>query len=72
MIKILKKVGEIKWYDLMKKYFSTIKKSLEKTLVLTSPDYKKDFKILPFSSKHTITTVLFHKNDEGHEQPLNF
>jgi hypothetical protein len=30
----------------------------------------KDFYLFSFSSEHTIATVLFHKNSEGHEHPI--
>lgn len=54
-----------------KRIFSRIKFFLLQASVLVSPDYT-DFLVFPFSSEHTITTILLHENDQGFEQLITF
>jgi hypothetical protein len=69
---MLKKNNEVKWTIEAKASFTHIKKVISEATVLASPDYLKDFLIFPFTSKQTLATVLFQKNDEGFEQPIAF
>jgi hypothetical protein len=45
---------------------------LTEALVLTSPEYSKDFLIFSFASFDTVATILLQKNAEGLEQPISF
>jgi len=45
---------------------------LVETHVLVSPDYAKELFIFSFTSEETIVAVLLQKNEEGHEQPIDF
>lgn len=69
---MMKKDIEIKWGSEAKKYFSEVKVALTCALILTSPNFAKDFMIFPFASEHTIVAVLLQKNKEGHEQSITF
>ena len=54
---MLKKDSVLKWTVEAKQSFDFIKQALTKTPVLISPDFKKDFIIFSFASKHTIAAV---------------
>jgi hypothetical protein len=69
---MLKKYVVVKWSLEEKSTFQRIKKALVESIVLSSPDYAKDFFIFSFSSEETIVVVLLQKNGEGHEQPIAF
>ena len=69
---MLKKDSVLKWTVEEKQSFDSIKQYLTKTPVLISPDFKKDFIIFSFASKHTIAAVLLQKNNQGFEQPIAF
>jgi hypothetical protein len=69
---IVKKHNEVKWRSEAKVSFQRVNKSIGKTPVLVSLDYSKDFLIFSFASKHTVATVLLHKNNDGFEQPISF
>ena len=69
---MLRKGSDIKWSSEAKNSFEEIKDALTKAPVLISPNFEKDFQIYSFASEHTIASVLFQKNEEGHEQPIAF
>ena len=46
--------------------------ALTRTLVLTSPQFDRDFIIFSFSSEHTIAAILLQKDDQGCEKPIAF
>jgi hypothetical protein len=69
---MLKKDSEVKWKSESKTSFQCIKKVISEALVLTSPDYTKEFLIFSFSSEHTIAAVLLQKNEESFERPIAF
>lgn len=55
---MLKKHSSIKWTVESKQEFEEIKMALTRTLVLSSPQFDRDFIIFPFASEHTIAVVL--------------
>jgi len=67
-----KKGNDIKWDEESKFFFERIKTSIMEVPVLINRDYKKDFIIFPFLSKHTIVVVLLQKNQQGYEQHVAF
>jgi len=60
---MLKKKNEVKWSREAKESFQPVKKSIGQALVLTSPDYTKEFLIFSFASEYTIAVVLLQKNE---------
>ena len=72
MQKLLKKDAKFEWDSEGKEAFRSIKDCIARSLVLTSPDYSKEFQIFSFVSKDTIADVLLQKNKEGQEQPIAF
>jgi hypothetical protein len=69
---ILSKGNEVQWTVESRYSFNQIKKALTKALVLTSPNYSKDFLIFSFASFDPVEVVLLRKNVEGLEQPISF
>ena len=69
---MLKKDSKVKWTIETKQAFEEIKKYLTQTLVLTSPNFDKDFIIFSFASEHTIAVVWLQKDDQGCEKPIAF
>eukprot|EP00253_Pinus_taeda_P026182 PITA_26182 len=69
---MLKKDSKVKWTMETKQALEEIKKALTQTLVLTSPNFDKDFIIFSFASEHTIVVVLLQKDDQGCENPIAF
>ena len=65
---ILKKDSSIKWIVDVKQSFEEIKMALTRTLVLTSPQFDRDFIVFSFASEHIITAVLLQKDDQGCEK----
>ena len=55
---MLKKGSEIKWIDSIINSFESVKKAIMESPTLISLDYRKDFHVFSFSSKHTIVVVL--------------
>ena len=49
-----------------------IKEFIERSPVLISLDYSKDYQIFSFATEDTITGVLLQKNHEGLKQPIAF
>ena len=62
---MLKKDSVIEWTTEAKAAFDDIKKDISQALVLTNPNFSKDFLIFTFASEHTIAGVLLQKNSEG-------
>ena len=69
---MLKKDSKVKWTLEAKQAFGGIKSVLTQALVLTSPQFDKDFIIFSFASDHTIAAVLLQKDDQGNEKPIYF
>ena len=65
LYKLLKKDAKFEWDEQGKKAFKEIKAAISQSLVLVSPDYSKDFKILSFASEDNIAGVLLQTNDQG-------
>jgi hypothetical protein len=66
---MLKKGNEIKWIP---ESFEDIKVALTKALVLSSPNFEKDFILFSFASEHTIASVLLQKDDHNFEKPIAY
>ena len=58
MHKLLKKDVKFEWDSEGKESFRSIKDCIARSLVLTSPNYSKEFHIFSFSSEDTIARVL--------------
>ena len=69
---LLKKDVKFEWDSEGNESFRNIKYFIARSLVLTSPDYSKEFQIFSFASEDTIVEVLLHKNKKGQEQPIAF
>lgn len=69
---MLKKGLEIKWIDVARRYFESIKRAIMEAPTLISLDYGKEFHIFSFASGETLTTVLLQTNEEGSENPVAF
>ena len=67
---MLKKDAEIKWHEEARSSFTAIKYSLTEALVLSSPNFEKDFLTFSYASHETIATILLMKNKKGFEQPI--
>ena len=72
MQKLLKKYTKFEWDSEGKESFISIKDCLERSPVLTSTTYSKEFRIFSFASEDTIVEVLLQKNKEGQEHPISF
>jgi len=68
----LKKNAKVKWSLETKQAFETIKATLTQALVLTSPQFDKDFIIFSFAFEHTIVSIILKKDDQGNENPISF
>lgn len=69
---MLKKGHDLKWSDEAKRDFLDIKHAFCHSLVLSSPNYCRDFQLFSFVSDFTMAIVLLQKNIEGMEQPIAF
>jgi hypothetical protein len=69
---VLRKGNEVKWTTESRESFNQIKKELNEALVLTIPNYSKDFLIFSFDSFDTVAVGLLQKNVEGLEKPISF
>ena len=69
---MLKIDSSIKWTIEAKQSSEEIKMALTRTLVLTSPQFDRDFIIFYFALEHTIAAVLLQKDDQGCEKPITF
>ena len=72
LLKLLKKDAKYEWTEEGRNAFKSIKDAIDKSPVLISPNYSKDFQIFSFASEDTIPGVLLQKNEEGQEQPIAF
>jgi hypothetical protein len=69
---MLKKGNEIKWNPETMKSFEDIKVALNKALMLSNPDFMKEFILFSFASEHTIDDVLLWKDDQNFEKPMAY
>lgn len=69
---MLRKELEIKWIDVVRSSFESIKQDFMETPTLINPNYTKEFYNFSFSSYDTPAIVLLQKNDEGVEYPVAF
>jgi hypothetical protein len=69
---MLRKDSKVKWTEEARHSFESIKNAIMIAPVLISPNFDKDFYIFSFSSNDTIAVVLLQKNEDGHEQPVEF
>jgi len=69
---MLRKGSEIKWANLARKFFESIKKAIMEALTLISPDYSEEFHIFSFASEDTLAVVLLQADEEGLEHPVAF
>lgn len=69
---MLKKGSDIRWAEESRYPFERIKTTIMEALVLIHADYTKDFIISPFSSEHTIATILLQKNEQGYRKTIAF
>ena len=69
---MLKKGSEIKWTDVARRSFESIKRAIMESPTLISPNYSKEFHIFSFASDDTLAAVLLQKDDESSEHPMAF
>eukprot|EP00253_Pinus_taeda_P030701 PITA_30701 len=69
---MLKKGAEIKWIDIARQSFESIKKAIMEAPTLISPHYNKEFHIFSFASEDTIAAVLLQADEEGSKHPVAF
>lgn len=69
---MLKKGSEIKWTDIARGSFESIKKYIMEVPTLIRPNYNKEFHIFSFASEDTIAAVLLQADEEGSEHPWHF
>eukprot|EP00253_Pinus_taeda_P030845 PITA_30845 len=69
---MLKKDAKVKWSLETKQAFGSIKTALTQMLVLTSPQFDRDFTIFSFASEHTIAAVLLQKDAQSNEKRIAF
>ncbi len=61
-----------KWVEEGKKAFEDIKASISLAPLLVSLDFKKDFIMCYYASKHTLSCILTQKNDQDKEASIAF
>lgn len=64
--------SSFKWNDMGKHAFQGIKTVIASAPILCHPNYKRDFIIYCYASKHTLSTILMQNNDEGIQAPIDF
>jgi len=64
---MLKNGIEVRWTDVERKSFDSIKKAIMQAPTLISPDYSKEFHLFSFASKDTIIVVLLQQDEAGQE-----
>ena len=69
---LLKKNVKFVWDKNCDISFSKLKKAISTSHVLACPDYNKEFLIYSYASEDMIAMVLLQKNNENHEQPIDF
>ena len=68
---MIKGNSSFKWSDPGNKAFKYIKNAIANALILCHPNYKKDFVIYYYPSKHTLSTILMQEN-RGVQAPIVF
>lgn len=69
---MLKKGFDIKWTDVARIYFETIKRAIMEVPTLISQNYSKEFHIFSFASGDTLETIFLQKDDEGSEHQVGY
>ena len=71
-MRLLKKDTSFLWDERSQESFDTLKKALASALVLSPPDYSRDFLLYVIASQETICMVLVEENDELHENVIYY
>ena len=71
-MRLLKKDTSFLWDERSQESFDTLKKALASALVLSPPDYSRDFLLYVIASQETICMVLVEENDELHENIIYY
>eukprot|EP00253_Pinus_taeda_P011220 PITA_11220 len=69
---MLKKGLEVRWTDVARKSFESIKKAIMEAPTLIILDYSKEFHIFSFASNDTLAAVLLQADKEGSEHLVAF
>ena len=69
---MLRKGSEIKWTDIARISFESIKKAIMEAPILISLDYSKEFHLFSLASEDTLAAVLLQADEEGSEHPMAF
>ena len=69
---MIKKVVTFKWNELEKEAFVKIKKLIEESPALLSPDFNREFYLYTFASNFSYAGVLTQRNAQGDELPILF
>ena len=69
---MLKKGSEVRWTDVARKSFESIKKAIMESPTLSSLDYNKEFHIFSFAFEDTLAIVLLQADEKGLEHPVAF
>lgn len=72
IINLLSERYPFKWSIEAKEAFGKIKSSVAKAPTLITPDFKKDFIIYCYASKHTMSGILLQVDGSGAEGPIAF
>lgn len=65
MVDMMSEKVPFKWNENGHKDFNDIKDAISQALVLKSPNFKKDFIIYCYASKHTLSGILTQKDEKG-------
>ena len=69
-MRLLKKEVHFYWDDRAQRYFEALKKALSSALVLSPPNYSKDFILYLVASEATIGMVLVQEDDSLQEHAI--
>ena len=69
---MMKGNSNFKWNEAGEEAFQNIKTAIANAWVLCHPNYKWDFIIYCYASKHTLFVILMQTNDEGVQAPISF
>lgn len=72
IVDMMKGNSNFKWNEAGKRAFHDIKTAIANALVLCHPNYKRDFIIYCYASRHTLSAILMQENDEGIQAPIAF
>lgn len=72
IVNLMSEKRVFKWNEEGKKAFESIKEAIAQAPILVNPDFKKDFIIYCYASKHTMSGILLQKNEENEEVPISF